>query len=127
LERSLIHAEPEGYVRVFLDEGIHMVNLLRQIPPESDSFRYAGILLDTFNAGSQPGGQHIDQTLDEQLSKREIEVLKLVAAGLSNQEIAIQLSISLSTINTHTNNIYQKLNVRNRTQAVNQAKERKII
>jgi ATP/maltotriose-dependent transcriptional regulator MalT len=61
--------------------------------------------------------------VDESLSDREIEVLKLIAAGLTNQEIAERLFISLNTVRTHTKNINSKLDVHSRTQAIARAKK----
>lgn len=61
------------------------------------------------------------------LSKREIEVLELLSQGLSNQEIADQLFVSLNTIKTHISKIYQKLNARRRTQAIQKARELALI
>lgn len=61
------------------------------------------------------------------LSKRELEVLQLMAQGLSNQEIADQLFVSLSTVKTHANNLFDKMGVERRTQAINQAKQLGII
>lgn len=61
------------------------------------------------------------------LSKRELEVLQLMAQGLSNQEIADQLFVSLSTVKTHANNLFDKMGVERRTQAINRAKQLGII
>jgi len=70
-------------------------------------------------------GQFADKKLG--LSKREIDVLELLAEGYSNQEIGDKLFISLNTIKTHTSSIYQKLNVRRRTQAIQKAQELQIL
>jgi LuxR family maltose regulon positive regulatory protein len=59
----------------------------------------------------------------EPLSERELEVLRLIAAGLSNQEIAGQMVVAVSTIKTHINNLYGKLGARSRTQALVRARE----
>ncbi len=61
------------------------------------------------------------------LSKREVEVLKLMSKGMSNQEIATQLFVSLNTIKTHSSKIFEKLDVKRRTQAVEKAKRLSII
>ena len=63
------------------------------------------------------------QPLEEPLSERELEVLRLVAAGLSNRDIAQELVLATGTVKKHINNIFTKLNVRSRTQAVSQARE----
>jgi LuxR family maltose regulon positive regulatory protein len=67
------------------------------------------------------------QSLSEPLSERELEVLRLIVAGFTNREIAEQLIVSLGTIKTHINHIYQKLGVRNRTQAVAQARDLNLV
>ena len=68
-----------------------------------------------------------DERLPEPLSERELEVLALIAAGKSNQEIATKLFVSLSTVKTHINRLYRKLGARSRTQAVARARELDLI
>jgi len=95
----------------------------RHITPD-----YAGRLLVAF-----PSAEAVAQTaakttkMIEPLSERELEVLRLIAQGLSNQEIAQRLFLSINTVKWHTSNIYGKLEVKNRTQAVAQARELGII
>jgi LuxR family maltose regulon positive regulatory protein len=128
LEGALDLAEEEGFVRTFLDEGEPMVQLLSEARSRGVKHEYADQLLTSF-ALSQPVQATVpdptkqQKELLEPLSKREIEVLTLVAVGLSNQEIANKLHISLSTVKGHTSNIYGKLLVHNRTQAVIRGKE----
>ena len=112
-------AEPEGYARVFLDEGAPMLALLHKLHPD----------------GCQPTGEPpVSSTaptaplkrapkLGEGLSERETDVLRLIAAGLSNQAIAERLVLAPSTIQWHVKNIYSKLNVHSRTQAARMARE----
>jgi LuxR family maltose regulon positive regulatory protein len=122
LLRALDLAEPAGYVRVFLDAGTPLQTLLYAITSRS---QYAQQLLASSDVDtSMPLPQ---SAMIEQLSDRELDVLRLIAAGLSNAEIAAQLVIATSTIKTHINNIYGKLNVRSRTQAVARARELHLI
>ena len=122
LERALTLAEPEGYFRIFVDEGPPMARLLYEALSREIASDYVQRLLAAFPieesnkiASSQP--QRSDSELIEPLSEREIEVLQLIAEGLSNQEISSRLYLSLNTVKAHTRNIYGKLGVNNRTQA----------
>ena len=117
LERALLLAEPEGYVRTFVDEGPAMATVQRQALSRNVAPGYVGRLLVACEETSGHG------RLVEPLSKRELEVLRLVAAGLRNQEIADQLVISVATVKRHLTNIYGKLGVSHRTQAVARAQE----
>jgi LuxR family maltose regulon positive regulatory protein len=119
LEHALTIAEPEGYVRVFVDEGEPMAVLLRQAATAGIFPKYVGLLLKAFGT---PAGKDSLSPPDA-LSPRELEVMRLIAAGLANREIADQLVVSLGTIKTHINHIYQKLDVRSRTHAVARARE----
>jgi len=123
LENALSLAEPEGYVRIFLDEGKPMARLLYEAITRNISPVYAGRLLTKFEPGMRdkmPSKKLA--SVVEPLSERELEVLRLIAEGLSNQEVAQRLYISLRTVKWHTSNIYNKLGVKNRTQAVNRAR-----
>jgi LuxR family maltose regulon positive regulatory protein len=116
LERALSLAEPEGYVRTFVDEGAPMAALLQRALARGVMPDYVGRLLAAFD---QAVGA---QLLIEPLTGRELEVLSLLAAGLRNQEIADQLVISLATVKRHISNIYGKLGVSHRTQAIARAR-----
>ena len=134
LEMALALAEPEGYVRTFVDEGAAMAKLLARAREAYDGGggaqtrhghpRYAGKLLAAF---AQPSPErHPPPDVHPSvapLSERELEVLKLVAAGLKNQEIAAELFVVLGTVKAHLNSIYRKLGVRSRVQAVSRARE----
>ena len=109
LERALTLAEPEGYVRIFLDEGKPMAELLKRAGKNKSSF------LEKQAISPQP--------LIEPLSENELEVLRLLRTELSGPEIARQRMVSLSTIRTHTQHIYAKLGVNNRRAAVRRAEE----
>ncbi|HSR29000.1 MAG TPA: LuxR C-terminal-related transcriptional regulator [Anaerolineae bacterium] len=120
--KALALAELEGYIRVFLDEGAPMMELLRQAGTRGIAPQYVAKLLSEFDRipGTAPIPQ---QPLVEPLSERELQVLRLVAAGNSNQEIAAELVLAVGTVKAHNSNIYGKLGVRSRTQAVARARE----
>jgi LuxR family maltose regulon positive regulatory protein len=131
LERALTLAEPEGYVRIFLDEGQPMQRLLAQwlahagAGPVRD---YALHLLSQFDAEPPEGTAAQQKTspaghLIEPLSERELEVLRLIALGSTNKEIAQQLFVAPGTVKAHTASIYRKLDVANRTEAVARARQ----
>ena len=122
LERALRLAEPEGYVRLFADLGLPLARLLQDARARSVMPDYVGRLLaacgaDLTAAASGRGA------LPEPLSPREREVLSLIAAGLTNREIAERLVVSPETIKKHTGSIYGKLGVGNRTEAATRARE----
>jgi LuxR family maltose regulon positive regulatory protein len=121
LERALSLAEPEGYVRTFVDEGEPMAQLLRRALSQGIAPEYAARLLDAFGEPAAPLPPAA-QPLIEPLTDRELEVLRLIAAGLSNREIAHQLVVAVSTVKTHINHIYGKLDAKSRTHAVAQAR-----
>jgi LuxR family maltose regulon positive regulatory protein len=129
--RCLVLAAPGGYVRLFLDEGPAIRVLLQEAVKSGIAVEYASKLLAAFeDESTQREGDFLvshpqkntTPSLLEPLTEREIELLSLIAEGLSNQEIARRLFISLPTVKWHTSNIYGKLGVRNRTQAVIQAR-----
>jgi LuxR family maltose regulon positive regulatory protein len=125
LEKALALAQPEGYLRSFLDKGEAMTRLLCQIQSRQSGGSYAAVLLSQVSQTSSMV-QPSMQLLAEPLTRREVEVLKLIKAGCSNQDIAAQLVISLPTVKRHISNIYTKLGVESRTQAVAIGKELKI-
>lgn len=120
LERALSLAEAEGYVRIFVDEGEPVARLLYLAAERGIAPEYAGRLLAAFPA-LEPTVQEPQAEIVEPLSERELHVLRLIAEGLSNQEIAQRLVVSLSTVKWHAGNIYGKLGVSSRTQAVARA------
>ncbi|MGF1513745.1 MAG: LuxR C-terminal-related transcriptional regulator [Elainellaceae cyanobacterium] len=146
LERALILAEPEGYVRIFAESGTPMVSLLREAMTRSITPTYTERLLtaletwgkpqdDTPTAPAAPAAPAAPvppfapapQPLIEPLSQRELEVLRLLNTELSGPEIARELVVALSTVRTHTKRIYSKLNVTNRRAAVKRASELNLI
>jgi LuxR family maltose regulon positive regulatory protein len=126
LERALSLAQPEGYVRIFLDQGPPMAELLRHAGSRGVMPTYVSRLLSEF--GTLPSDAPTrKQPLIEPLSERELEVLRLLATGRSNNEIAAALVIATGTVKRHLNNIFGKLNVQNRTQCVARARELRLI
>ncbi len=116
-------AEPEGFVRVFVDEGPAVAALLRRCLEREVAHDYVKYLLAAFPAaqaaaGSGPAGSE----LPEALTGREVEVLRLIAAGLKYSEIAGKLYITVNTVRFYVKEIYGKLNVNNRTQAIEAAR-----
>ena len=120
LEEALHLAEPEGYVRIFLDEGEAMCLLLRRAATAGIMPGYIGRLLAAFPRTSSP---HKPQPLIDPLSDRELDVLRLLADGRTNPEIAAELFLAVGTVKRHVHNILGKLNVANRREAVRRARE----
>jgi LuxR family maltose regulon positive regulatory protein len=123
LEQALISAKPEGYLRVFVDEGDPMEALLREAETRGIAPDYVPKLLAAFETDHVQVEPPFVTALIEPLSERELEVLRLLKTELSGPEIADQLLIALSTMRTHTQNIYSKLGVSNRRAAVRRAEE----
>ncbi len=120
LVRALLLAEPEGYTRLFIDEGEPMVALLRQAYARGIAPDYVATLLSA--AGSQtPAAPSRAFPPVEPLTERERAVLRLLVAGLSNSAMAQKLVITVGTVKRHVNSIYTKLGVNSRTQAVARA------
>src|SRR6266568_4655260 len=122
LEGALALAEPEGYIRLFLDEGVPMLALLRLARSRGQAPGYLTTLLAASGEQTAAAASR-SAILVDPLSERELEVLRLLAGGASNEEIAGQLVIAVSTVKRHVGNIFGKLIVSNRTQAVARARE----
>jgi LuxR family maltose regulon positive regulatory protein len=138
LRRALALAEPQGFVRIFVDEGREMAELIERAAPGTVSNSYAAALRNAFGPG--PAGDPQEAVASspppppeprraalpapaEALSEREIEVLRLIATGLSNAETGRKLFIAPSTVKKHLENIYGKLETGSRTQAIARARE----
>ncbi len=139
LERALTLAEPEGYVRTFADHGEPMARLLRLLSARGIAPRYVARLLAAIegSGGGGPGSgderssatplptpdtRHPTPGVDL-LTAREIEVLRLLAAGAPNQRIAGELTVSVGTVKAHISHILGKIGASNRTEAVARARE----
>jgi len=145
LLKALRLAEPGGYVRTFLDEGEAMRTLLQdclaQIEDNPRLAAYANRLLAAFppaplrsgdsRVSDAPEGKGIENpppaALVEALTGRELDVLRLLCAGLTSGEIAVELYLSVHTVRTHIKNIYGKLGASRRLEAVQRAAALKLI
>ncbi len=130
LHQALTLAEPEGYVRLFVDEGPPLAHLLRVATTRGIMPAYTGTLLAACDAAHQRSAGDasrptplVAQPLSEPLSERELVMLRLLGTELSGPEIARELVVALSTVRTHTKHIYGKLAVTNRRAAVTRAAE----
>ncbi|HEY0736915.1 MAG TPA: LuxR C-terminal-related transcriptional regulator [Herpetosiphonaceae bacterium] len=125
LSRALTLAEPESYVRIFVDEGPAMGTLLEHAAKHGIAPSYGDQLLNAF--GKTAARPPSNRVLIEPLSERELDVLRLLGTDLSGPDIARELMVSLNTLRTHTKNIYEKLGVNNRRAAVHRAEELKLL
>jgi LuxR family maltose regulon positive regulatory protein len=145
LEQGLALAQPAGFVRIFVNEGPPMARLLHKAAAHGIAPEYSARLLNAFGTADDADADVRRQTTDrgpsassvvdgqsyvvhrsspdlvEPLSERELEVLGLIAEGLTNREIASRLFLALNTVKAHTRNIYGKLDVHSRTQAIARA------
>jgi len=133
LEHALTLAEPEGFIRMFVDEGPPMARLLYEALTRGTMPDYVRRLLAAFPlAQGEPAAepeqaapletQAPESGLIEPLSERELEVLALFAEGLTNRETASRLFLAPNTVKAHSSNIYGKLGVHSRTQAIAKAR-----
>jgi len=135
LAGALTLACPQGYVRVFADEGVPMHALLTEVAAHRDQRapgrgippRYLAALLSASRpAPSRPpsgGAATARPGLVERLTDRELDVLRLLAAGKSNQRIARELVVTLDTVKKHVSHLLGKLGAANRTEAVTRARQ----
>jgi LuxR family maltose regulon positive regulatory protein len=124
---ALARAEPEGFIRIFVDEGEPMAELLKRMKSEGGRLTvYIDKLLSAFEKQTTAHPSSFMRSvhpLIEPLSQRELEVLQLIAQGLSNDEIGKRLFLALDTVKGHNRRIYDKLQVQRRTEAVARARE----
>lgn len=127
LAETLALAEPGGHIRLFLDEGPLMAELLLEAAGRGVMPGYVARLLAAFEAEKRDGEDKTDPApagaLVELLSQRELEILNLIARGLSNREIGGRLFLALDTIKGHNRKLFDKLQVQSRTEAVARAHE----
>ncbi len=126
LQHALALAEPEGYIRIFLGEGPSIMQMLREVFARKIMPDYTNKLLTAFETEKRNSEGKPDlpptKPVIEPLSSREMEVLRLIAQGLSNQEICERLVLALDTVKGHNRRIFDKLQVQNRTEAVARAR-----
>jgi LuxR family maltose regulon positive regulatory protein len=127
LADALSLAQPGGFIRLFIDEGAPMVQLLSEAAAQGIMPDYIGKLLSAFDAEKRKGEGKPNlppaQLLIEPLSQRELEILHLIAQGLSNKQIGERLFLALDTVKGHNRIIFDKLQVQSRTEAVARAHE----
>ncbi len=130
LKRGIQLAEPEMFVRIFVDEGEPMRQLLMQTLSAGICKRYSQKLLDSFDSPKIQAHSRIQKPSNDfidQLSEREMDVLRLLNSHLSVPEIADEILLSPTTIRTHVQNIYGKLGVHRRLEAIQKAKDLKLL
>ena len=131
-EKCLALAEPEGFVRLFLETGDDVIDLLQRAKTKGQWVEYINRLETAFDSQQIKVGHDAvivpsQEGLIEPLTERELEVLRLMCEGHSNQDIADAMIVSVNTVKKHTSNIYGKLGVRNRAQAVLRAREIELV
>jgi ATP/maltotriose-dependent transcriptional regulator MalT len=132
LSEALVLAKPGGFIRIFVDEGPLMAELLTKALSTEMTPDYVRQILAAFPGIKSKqvvfSKAQMDQSeLIEPLSEREIDVLRLIAGGLTNQKIAARLFLSPNTVKAHVRNIFGKLGINNRTQAAIKARELGVI
>lgn len=121
---ALALAEPSGFLRLFVDEGLPMARLLAEAATAGMSPAYTGALLAVWHAEQHGHEDAVSaRSLVEPLSQRELEILHLIAQGLSNREMSERLFLALDTVKGHNRKIFSKLQVQRRTEAVARARE----
>jgi LuxR family maltose regulon positive regulatory protein len=139
LEEAMALAEPQGCVRAFVDLGRPMQRLLSKATQDARP-RYTAMLLEAMAvqlAALAPAAPPSEKStapppaavaaMADPLSPRELQILTLICQGLSNQEIGQQIFLSLSTVKWHNQNIFEKLAVQRRTEAVARARDLKLL
>lgn len=127
LTHALTTARPGGFIQVFVDEGQSMASLLQEAQKRAIAPEYTGELIAAFRGepgSTGPKPEEADQSgMIEPLSERELDVLHCIAEGLTNKAIANRLYLSPNTVKVHARNIFSKLDVHSRVQAVAKARD----
>jgi LuxR family maltose regulon positive regulatory protein len=126
LRQAIMLAEPEGYVRPFINLGPQMADVLHYAVSKGICSRYSTMLLEALAAEPSVDATQVATSraaLEEPLSERELQVLKLLNSDLSTPEIAQELVVAVSTVRSHVKNIYSKLDVHSRIEAIDRARE----
>jgi LuxR family maltose regulon positive regulatory protein len=123
LVQCLLGAEREGVRSLFLEEGEGVRDLLQRLQAVERQPALQGFLRELIALWPAPTASGEQDGLSEALTERELEVIRLAAQGFSNDEIGRQLALALGTVKWHLHNIYEKLRVRNRTQAIRRARD----
>ena len=126
LGEALALAEPEGYVRIFINEGADVEEILRRAGSRGIRPRFIASLISAFEQSPHRESTQT-QALIDPLSNRELNILQLIADGLSNSEIADTCVITVGTVKAHTASIYRKLNVNSRSRAVARARDLRLL
>jgi LuxR family maltose regulon positive regulatory protein len=130
IRRALELAEPEGFISIFLENGRFVTEALHKLLAEEPGSAQSAYIRSILAAAGlpQPATQKLSQAgLIEPLTSRELEVLRLIAQGLTYNEIAAKLVVSINTVRTHVKTLYGKLGVDNRTRAIELAHQHHIL
>lgn len=123
LQETLTQAEDESYLRSFLNMGESMLVLLKKLATKRKDLQYLKTLIQAFPKQPKINLNATEHLILEPLSERELEILRLLPTGRSSPDLAMYLDVSVNTIKTHMKNIYSKLAVHKRHEAVERAKE----
>jgi len=130
-EEALMCSKPNGFIRCYIDEGEVIIDIIKQTSAIDEILNYKNQIIHQFESEKKDKEQKSflssPQPLIEELSKRECEVLQLIAKGLSNREICEKLFLAIDTVKGYNRRIYGKLGVNNRTSAIKRASDLGII
>lgn len=121
LKLIILQSEPQSFIQSFVKTGVPLLPLIQEVARQGVAPEYAGKIMQAIDQNS--GISIVNDSLVEPLSDREMEVLNLVAAGMTNRQIADHMIVSVGTVKTHVHHIYGKLEVLNRAQAIRRARE----